>query len=372
MAQRPPDQDEAIEVATDAPEDAAAAAARQMETDVQRLLDRARAAAARGDFGAAIEDAYAALLRKLEGARHRDRRIPPHQRRPRARRRAPAPRVAPAHAGGGQQRRGGAVRRRRADREPVPLGDARRRRAARRAAGAPAVRRSTWPVGLAALLAGCSIDRDQLGSFAVGPRGRRRPAAALRLHRRASAWPRCPSSTRPCRRWCCCPAPASSDATGTAIATGPAKGGTLIVAGGERTLPEWIGARRSRRGGPADGDVAGPADGAARAADRLPRLTAVVPGGRLRADHGRPRPDQEPTTASDERRREDRRAPVPMLVRGKTPYAVERTYEGGGRAIVLADDRLLTQRFAAGRRQRAPARRAAAPGRAEAGARPAS
>ena len=29
-------------------------------------------------------------------------------------------------------------------------------------------------------------------------------------------------------------------------------------------------------------------------------------------------------------------------MRGKTPYAVERTYEGGGRAIVLADDRLLT------------------------------
>ncbi len=42
------------------------------------------------------------------------------------------------------------------------------------------------------------------------------------------------------------------------------------------------------------------------------------------------------------RRRGDDAPPVPLLVRGKTPYAVERTYEGGGRAIVLADDRLLT------------------------------
>ena len=46
----------------------AAALARQVETDVQRLLERARAAAASGDFRAAIGDAYAALLRRLEGA----------------------------------------------------------------------------------------------------------------------------------------------------------------------------------------------------------------------------------------------------------------------------------------------------------------
>ena len=68
LGQRVPDKEEAIEIATDAPEDPAAAAARQVETDVQRLLDRARAAAASGDYGAAVGDAYAALLRKLEGA----------------------------------------------------------------------------------------------------------------------------------------------------------------------------------------------------------------------------------------------------------------------------------------------------------------
>jgi hypothetical protein len=44
-------------------------ALRVVETDVQRLLARADAAAKRGDHAAAIADVYAALLRKLEGAR---------------------------------------------------------------------------------------------------------------------------------------------------------------------------------------------------------------------------------------------------------------------------------------------------------------
>lgn len=44
-------------------------ALRVVETDVQRLLARADAAAKRGDHAAAIADVYAALLRRLEGAR---------------------------------------------------------------------------------------------------------------------------------------------------------------------------------------------------------------------------------------------------------------------------------------------------------------
>jgi len=59
------------------PDDAAAALARQVETDVQRLLERARARAAAGDFREAMGDAYAALLRRLEGAGVV--RIEPHQ-----------------------------------------------------------------------------------------------------------------------------------------------------------------------------------------------------------------------------------------------------------------------------------------------------
>jgi len=46
---------------------ARAAAMRVVETDVQRLLARAEQAAARGDHEAAINDVYAALLRRLEG-----------------------------------------------------------------------------------------------------------------------------------------------------------------------------------------------------------------------------------------------------------------------------------------------------------------
>jgi hypothetical protein len=44
-------------------------ALRLVETDVQRLLARADAAAKRGDYAVAIADVYAALLRRLEGAR---------------------------------------------------------------------------------------------------------------------------------------------------------------------------------------------------------------------------------------------------------------------------------------------------------------
>lgn len=46
----------------------AAAFARQVETDVQRLLQRAGDQAAAGDYRAAIGDVYAAWLRRLEGA----------------------------------------------------------------------------------------------------------------------------------------------------------------------------------------------------------------------------------------------------------------------------------------------------------------
>lgn len=56
------------QVATSAEAEAAAAFARQVETDVQRLLERAKGEAAAGDFRAAIGDAYAALLRRMEGA----------------------------------------------------------------------------------------------------------------------------------------------------------------------------------------------------------------------------------------------------------------------------------------------------------------
>lgn len=54
--------------APDAPAAGPAAISRgPVETDVERLLDRARKAASRGDYRAAIDDAHAALLRRLDG-----------------------------------------------------------------------------------------------------------------------------------------------------------------------------------------------------------------------------------------------------------------------------------------------------------------
>jgi hypothetical protein len=57
------------EVRTDAPSVGALSESSVVESDVQRLLDRARRAAAEGRFGDGIADAYAALLRQLEGER---------------------------------------------------------------------------------------------------------------------------------------------------------------------------------------------------------------------------------------------------------------------------------------------------------------
>ncbi|MBX3183285.1 MAG: DUF4129 domain-containing protein [Polyangiaceae bacterium] len=59
---------EADEPLADDPEEAASAARRRrVETDVERLLRRAHAEAAQGRFEQALADAYAALLRHLEG-----------------------------------------------------------------------------------------------------------------------------------------------------------------------------------------------------------------------------------------------------------------------------------------------------------------
>lgn len=58
-----------LDAPADSPLAAALEARRAIETDVQRLLARAEAAAARGQHLAAIADVHAALLRRLEGER---------------------------------------------------------------------------------------------------------------------------------------------------------------------------------------------------------------------------------------------------------------------------------------------------------------
>ena len=337
LAQRRPDKEEAIEVAAPgAPDDAAAAAARQVETDVQRLLERARAAAARGDFGAALDDAYAALLRKLEGSgivtveSHRTngdhvrdvgRQLP-----------ALRPRMQAVVSNVEEVQFGGSAPTESRFRSVMLdvvglLGE-------RLAACVPFI----VAVGLAGLLAGCSVDRDSWehstsGRVLVvdmlkryGFSARERLASLSKLDASVSSLLLLPDTR-------------VEDADWNAIAKWTGEGGTLIVAGGPRTLPEWIGATivTDAPAAPATKSPP-PLTVPPEQADRLPKLTAVVPDG-SRVQITTPAPRQQPY--SEDGDEEDPPA-LPIIVRGSTPYAVERTYEGGGRAIVLADDRLLS------------------------------
>ncbi len=130
-----------VEIATAAPEDPAAAIARQMETDVQRLLERARAAAAAGDYVAADRRCVRGAAAQAGG---RAASSPSNRTARTATTCATSGRQAPALRPRMQavvaQRRGGPVRRRRADREPLPLRLVRRDGPAGRAARRPGCR----------------------------------------------------------------------------------------------------------------------------------------------------------------------------------------------------------------------------------------
>jgi hypothetical protein len=362
LGQRTPDREEAIEVATDAPEDPAAAAARQVETDVQRLLDRARAAAAAGDFAGGVGDAYAALLRKLEGGgivtieSHRTngdhvrdvgRQVPAL----RPRMQAVVSNVEEVQFGGGPPTEGhyravltGVV---------GLLGE-------KLAACLPFVINLGLGLGLATMLAGCSIDRDR---WDHSPSGR---AGVIDLLQRYGFTPRerliaLSKIDKSVSSLVLLPGASVDEAGWDAIAAWTSDGGSLLIAGGQRTLPAWIGAQAApEAAGPATPTPTpkpaptptpkpAPLTVPAGQSERLPRLKAVVPGGKLVKISPPPQKPDKKAAAGDEQDEEEDEdedeeyiPPAPLLLREKTPYAVEATYEGGGRAIVLADDRLLT------------------------------
>ena len=119
----------------------------------------------------------------------------------------------------------------------------------------------------------------------------------------------------------------------------------MIVAGGiarcrSGSAPRIVSDRRATPATPATPGTSSPPPLTVppEQTDRLPKLTAVVPDG-SRVQIATPAPRQQPYSEDGD---EEDPPPLPIIVRGKTPYAVERTYEGGGRAIVLADDRLLS------------------------------
>jgi hypothetical protein len=334
LGQREPDrEEEAVEVATDAPEDPAAALARQIETDVQRLLDRARAAAAAGDFGAAVDDAYAALLRKLEGVgivtveSHRTngdhvRDVGRQAPTLRPRMQAVVTNVEEIQFGGATPTEG---RFRSVMLDVVGL------LSEKLAAWLPFAVKLALGAALAGTFAGCSVRRDSWDRSPSGRAGvsdllerygfkpRDRLAALAKLDGTVSSLVLLPGAS-------------VDDAAWTAIAAWTAEGGTLIVAGGERVLPAWIGVTiaTDATAGPTSAPLIVPRE----QSERLPKLAAAVPSVhevRIAA-----------TSASKLASGEEEAPPPPLLFRGKKIYAVERTYEGGGRAVVLADDLLLT------------------------------
>jgi hypothetical protein len=335
MNQRPPLSAEVrVDVATGAAEDPAAALARQVETDVQRLLERARAAAGAGDFAAAIGDAYAALLRKLEGAQivtiesHRtngDHVRDVGRQRPalRSRMQGVVSHVEEVHFGG------------------APPTDSRFRAVLNDVLGLLSEKLAALlpvtlvvKVGLAfalgALFAGCKINRDvwdrspsgRAGVFDLleryGFKPRERLASLSKIDSSVPSLVLLPGAN-------------VDDAGWAAIGTWVGEGGTVIVAGGERVLPPWMNVTIADDGG--KGSQSAPLTVPADQRERLPgNLTVAVPAARevrLAGAFATLDDAEEPS-------------PVSLLVRGRKVYAVERTYDGGGRAIILADDRLLT------------------------------
>jgi hypothetical protein len=337
--ERPRDEPEAVV------DHAAAAAARQIETDVERLLASARAAAAAGDFRRAIEDAYAALLRKLEG--NGVVRVEPHQTNGDhvrdVGRKLPAmrPRMQqvvetvegvqfggepPAEASYRSVLNG--VTSLIAERMAGVVSAAARRRRAGRARHRVRQPRSR-PVG----------------PFAVGTRRRRRPAVALRL-RRARAAGAADQAGRhgggagdPARRHRRTGRLGGDRRLGGAGRDADRRGRRPRAARVDRRQDRQrqggarhdVEARRAAVHLPVDVGVgARQAPGPRGAGDRLPRVAASVPS------------RHQVILAASAAGEPDDVAPSALLVRGRSTYAFERSYDGGGGAIVLADDRLFT------------------------------
>ena len=344
IAQGPIDRDRPRDEPEAVVDHAAAAAARQIETDVERLLASARAAAAAGDFRRAIDDAYAALLRKLEG--NGVVRVEPHQTNGdhvrdvgrklpamRPRMQAVVETVEGVQFGG------------------EPPEETRYRSVltgvlsllGERIAGVLPLLITIATLGL--LAGGCGLDRDQWDRSPSGRAGvvdllarygfdaRERLLPLTKVDATVAELVILPAATVEQDDW-------------AALGDWAAQGGTLIIAGGERELPDWIGVKVVEdKASPTSATTPKhaappPMSSLALAPDRLevpeelgnrlPRLAASVPSG------------HQVIVAASAMSEPDEVAPAPILVRGKSVYALERSYDGGGGAIVLADDRLFT------------------------------
>jgi hypothetical protein len=208
------------------------------------------------------------------------------------------------------------------------------------AAWLPLVFKLGLGIGLAGALASCHFDRererwerstsgrnlvvDVLQRYGFTPRERLAPLA--KLDTSVSSLVLLPGASVDDDGW-------------QAIANWIGEGGALFVAGGGTrcptgSAPRSTNAPTSISTSTSPEPLTVPRD----QADRLPKVNAVVPTERwVRITSPGPAHDQV-NEAGDE----GDAPPAALLLRGKTLYAVERTYENGGRAVVLADDHLLS------------------------------
>jgi hypothetical protein len=308
------------QAATSAEDEAAAALARQVETDVQRLLERARGEAAAGDFRAAIGDAYAALLRRMEGAG--------------------LVHVEPDQTNGDYLRKLQGERRDLAGRmaeivdavELAQFGDEAPTRERfdgvwTRVTSLLAERLGPALLVVWLLLSGCGQPRDD---WEHSPSGRAGIVAYLGkrgfdVHERLLTVAKIAESKA--HQLVLLPGAQLGDDEWKALRAWIFAGNSLVIAGGPHSLPDWIGARVVEKGGSKTEAVAV----SAAAAQRFGGLTIRVPG----ANSVEASPDGEV-----------------VLGRKLGAYAVERWIEDedededetadlGPRILVLADDYLF-------------------------------
>jgi hypothetical protein len=299
------------------------AALAAVETDVFRLLERARAAAAAGDFRRALDESYAALLRKLEGnnlirvERHRtngDYLADLRQRGPALR-----PRVAAVVAAVERVEFGG-----------EPAGEPAFRWVHDRVVALCAERVAAALVLAAALLTGAAGCQPQREAWDDSPSGRGALLAVLNRHGLQAR-----ERILPVARLAHGPG-ANSPATLVLLPAAPLEqkdwdtlgrwveeGGTLVLAGDPGKRPAWLAVDFARRapGASAAGAGGDPLRLGKDVRERLGPMAPVAP----------------PSAVALEAKEAE-----PLLFRrhgGR--YAVEREH-GDGRLLVFADDRLFT------------------------------
>jgi len=296
------------------------------ETDVERLLARARIAAARKDLRAAVDDVYAALLRRLEGAGlirvEAHRTNGDHLRE--VSRKLPAMR---------EPMQAVVVEVERFQFAGVEPTEAGYRTLHDRVAGMISGRLAAWWVailgaGLATVLVGCHLERGTQGG---APSGRAAVLALLEEYG-FDARERLASLTDLDQRVdqvVLLPHAEIEDAHWNDLALWAAIGGRLLIAGGDRVTPWWVPGEIRRD--PSEGSTRLAVEGS-RAA-RLADVHAFVPPGRQvrrpaagdAATQGDPGPERAEA----------------ILSRGRSTYAVEQRH-GAGQIVVFADDGLFT------------------------------